>query len=254
MKRSKLKYLAHLMAPVLGAMFLCSCSHTSFKEQNKEELSHYIWSMTLVAPAINAAVGPFSEEGMRAAPYGIPADERNALIHLSNESFHPAKVYGKIHRESVEMGTKEEMVELALLLDSPAWQKFSNNLLKQYGEKGSEEVAQVMRLLDEERYPLDMEKARIAEKLSWDSYNYKVVDILFSKMTMGSPGEAFLYRQSIFVATYLAAKDLSESELKELENVRGSALYQKYKKIFETVVSGQYDFFFQRLKFLGSGA
>lgn len=215
-----------LFAGVFAGLF-AGCASPSLEEQSKEDLSHYIWSLTLVAPAIAAAVGPFEDP----------------------ESFNPEKVYEKAHRRSLESGSKEEMVVLASSLSEKSWQSFAQNLLYYYGEEGSEEVAQAMRELDQEEFELDYKKAAIIERISMNSYNYHMVDILFSKVGRGaSSGESFLYRKSLFVTTYLAAEDFSVEELKEFERIRSNKLYQAYKGVLESVVSGQYDDVLKRLK------
>lgn len=244
------KIRTHTLCFIAGAILL-SCSSQSFKVSNdetKENISHYIWSSTLVAPAISSAMGPLDENSVKAIAAGLPEEEQSQLIEISGQAFTPEKVYGKLHQASLLNNSKEDMLSFAHRLETPAWQKFSENLLYYYSQEGSEEVARVMRELDQEEFILEMDKAIIAEKLSQNSYNFKTIDILFSKMPGGSKVESLLYRTSLFVTTYLAVEDLEMEELKELQMVRDEKMYQKYKLAFESVVSSQYDEFLSSLE------
>ena len=237
-----------LLSIFVGAFFLSSCSQMRLEDQSNEDLSNYIWNMTLVTPAIHAAMGPFDEQGLRAATIGLSPQDQQALIAMSVQAFHPAKVYGKIQSRALNTFSRPDLLKLSQSLDSKLWGKFAENLLYYYSEEGSEKVAQVMREIDQEKYELDLEKARSAEKLSQFSYNFKTVDILYSKMPGGSPAEKFLYQESLLVTTYLALKDFTPSQIRQLEEVRNDKTYQKFKAIFENVIDAQYNQFFLNLK------
>ncbi len=240
--------LRTLFSIFLGTIFLSSCAQVRPEDQSNEDLSNYIWTMTLVTPAIHAAMGPFDEQGLRAATVGLSSQDQKALIAMSVQAFHPAKVYGKIQKRALNTLSRNDLLRLSKSLDSKVWNEFAENLLYYYSEEGSEKVAQVMREIDQEKYELDLEKARSAEKLSQSSYNFKTVDILYSKMPGGSPAEKFLYQESLLVTTYLALKDFTPSQIRKLKEVRSDETYQKFKLIFENVIDAQYNQFFLNLK------
>lgn len=242
-----MQYLEKLLV-FFSLIIISSCAQMRLEDQKNEELSHYIWTMTLVTPAIHAAMGPFDEKGLRAATMGLSPQDQKALMAMSIESFHPAKVYGKIQTTAVNTVKRDELLQLAKKLDNKTWNEFAEKLLYFYGEEGSERVAEVMRQIDQEKYDLNLEKAQAAEFLSRASYNFKTVDILYSKMPGGSPAERFLYQQSLLVTTYLALKDFAPSEIRELENVRSDKTYLRFKEIFERVIDAQYNQFFQSLR------
>lgn len=227
----------------MAVLALVSCAHKSLEEANKKELSHYIWSLSLAAPAVNSALGPLDPESVEEMAAGLAPKERAVLIELSKRSFHPAVVYEKMHTASLEAAGKQEMLELAKRLAGEAWSEFAQNMIWFYGAEGSEEVEEAMRALDREEFELDMKKAVVVERIAKQSFNQNVMDILHSKTRMGDPAERELYKGSLFVATYLASRDLSMEWLAEVESIRYSPLYQKYKDIFEQVVSDQYDQF-----------
>lgn len=236
------------------ACFLIGCASRPLEERNKEELNHHIWSLTLAAPAINSAMGPFNERNMQNFASTLSRRDRQLLISLSTESFHPAKVYQKMSRASLGAGSKKEMLAMAKRLESDSWSRFARNLMWYYGEEGSREVEEVMLALDRDEYELDMQKAVVLERIALQSFNQNVVDILYSKTSMGSPGERFLYKASLFTTTYLAGKDLSLKQLKEIERIRSGKLYKGYKRVFEDVVSAQYDHFIRMLQSVHNSA
>lgn len=236
-----------LLGVLLISLNFTSCATKKLAEHSKEELSSYVWTNTLVAVAIGSAMGPLDPSGVKEAAKGMSQKDVEALTELSAKNFHPAKVYAVAQKKSLDSLTRDEVLSLAKKLESPVWQEFGKNLLIFYGQEGSEEVAQVMREIDSEDYELDMEKAYILERISQNSYNFKIVDMLFSKVAKGSDSESFLYRKSLFVTTYLAGKDFGIKELKEIEAIRSDKVYQKYKKIFEETISSQYDKFFKGL-------
>lgn len=232
---------------------LSSCSHNSLErtpleEKSHEELAHFALQMSLIVPALNSAIGSFEEDALRVYAQYLPGGDFQALVKLSQETFQPVSVYGKIHAKTMLSTSKEESYALAKRLKDPLWQKFAAKMGFFYTQEGYSQVAEVMRALDEETYPLDMKRARLAEEISRNSFDYNIVKILFSKMRKPISVEDFLYKKSLFAAVYLATEDFTQEQLLQLAEIGEGQAWQKHKNIFEAAIIRQYDIFFEKLK------
>lgn len=232
---------------------LLSCSHNSvdttpLEKKSHEELAHFALQMSLIVPALNSAIGTFEEDSLRVYAQNLPGRDFQALVKLSQETFQPVSVYGKIHAKTLLSTSREESFALAKRLKDPLWQTFAAKMGFFYTQEGYSQVAKVMRALDEETYPLNIKRARVAEEISRNSFDYNIVKILFSKTGKSISVEDFLYKKSLFVAVYLATENFTQEQLNMLAEIGDGEAWQKHKKIFEAAIIKQYDLFFEKLK------
>lgn len=230
------------------SLSLFSCATKKVEEHTQDELNHYVLNMALVGPAIQNAIGNIKKDTFNSATRNLGAEDAKNLMLIFQKAFSPIKAYKRIHRRALQTISKDDTVTIVKKMNSDTYHKFSEKLMELYKAEGYERVVQAMRDLDDESMGLNMDKAYLAEQISRSSMNFNVLNILFTKMGGGSQIEELLYRQSMFVLTYLAIEDFEEEEIKEILEVRQDPIWLKYQEAFEQSIGQSYDDFFFELR------
>ncbi|MBC75818.1 MAG: hypothetical protein CME64_07365 [Halobacteriovoraceae bacterium] len=227
---------------------IIGCATKRVEEHSQSELNHFVLSIALVGPAIQNAIGSIKQDTLKSASHNLSVEDTQKLILISKKAFSPLKAYKRVHARALQTISREDTVSIAKKLNEDSYREFSEKLIELYKNEGYSKVVKAMKDLDEEKMTLDMEKAILAEKISRHSMNFNVLKILFNKMGNGSKVEELLYRQSMFVLTYLAIEDMDQSEIEGILRVRQDPTWSKYQKAFEQSIGQSYDEFFFELR------
>ena len=259
-----------LMVFCIALLAFASCGHRpNLQNKSHLELTDEVMNASFLNLAIKSAVTTTSN-CIEPLAGSVPESVFNQIVEILGKNFKLEEVQRSIRYKLYTGIEKQEMLELAQMLNDKTWRKFVSGVENTNSENYAKDFSRLDQGLNQNTFDLKSPRSVLVAKITDHSFMLNLLKKSHDQVRkMLSGGEKqptakqkrlinwanqelsaleYEHIKRMFLSTYLATEDFSNEELEELFKIRNSDIFRKGRMALEDEISDRYEKFFKDLK------